>query len=100
MRRDDWVDAAHVRPHGLEFAQCPDDVVAVTANGCFALFSAIDRVPDQDLFLALTVPVNTTVALLHHVGVVRDFQMDEAVTVILQVDTFGRGIGGQQDAHR
>ena len=100
LRCDDRVDATHVRTHGFEFAQRPDDVVAVTANGCFALFSAIDGVPDQDLFLALTVPVDTTVTLLHHIGVVRDLQMDEAVTVVLQVDTFRRGIGGQQDAHR
>jgi hypothetical protein len=63
-------------------------------------FTAIDGVPDQYFFLALTVPVDTTIALLHHIGVVWDLQMDEAVTVVLQVDTFGRGIGGKQDAHR
>ena len=50
LRRDDRVDAAHVRSHGFEFAQCPDDVVAVTANGGFAPIAAINGVPDQDLF--------------------------------------------------
>ena len=64
-----------------------------------ALFAAIDGVPDQYLFLALTVPVDTAITLLHHIGVVRNLQMDEAVTVILQVDAFGGGIGSQQDAH-
>ena len=72
----------------------------MATDGRFALFAAIDGVPDQHFLLALTVPVDTAVALLHHIGVVGDLQMDEAVTVILQVDTFGRGIGGQQDAHR
>ncbi|MNT72184.1 hypothetical protein D3C72_2107620 [compost metagenome] len=72
----------------------------MTANGCFALFAAVYGVPDQYFLLALTMPVDTTVTLLHHVGVVGDLQMDEAVTVVLQVDTLGRGIGGQQDANR
>ncbi|MNR58387.1 hypothetical protein D3C85_1793750 [compost metagenome] len=72
----------------------------MTANGFFALFAAIDGVPNQYFLLALTVPVDTAITLFHHIGVVRNLQMDEAVTVVLQVDTFRRGIGGQQDAHR
>ena len=71
----------------------------MATDGRFALFAAIDGVPDQHFLLALTVPVDTTIALFHHIGVVRDLQMDEAVTVVLQVDTFGRRIGGQQDAN-
>ncbi|MDT4872418.1 hypothetical protein FQZ97_1076000 [compost metagenome] len=63
-----------------------------------AFVTAVNRVPDQHLFFALSVTVDTTVTLLHHIGVVRDLQVNEAVTVVLQVDTFGGRIGGEQDA--
>ncbi|MNZ92630.1 hypothetical protein D3C78_1116600 [compost metagenome] len=55
--------------------------------------------PNHHLFLTLAMAVDTTVALLHDVGVVRDFQVNKVVTVVLQVDTFGSGVGGQQDAY-
>ena len=41
-----------------------------------AVFSAIYGMPDQDFFLTLPVSVDTTIALLHHVGVVGDLKMD------------------------
>ena len=62
--------------------------------------AAIDRVPDQHFLLTLAVAIDTPVALLHHIGVVGNLQMDEPVAVVLQVDAFGRRIGGEQDAHR
>ena len=98
LRRDDRIDAAHVGAHRLQFAQRTQDVVAVATDRGMAFVTAVDGVPDQHLFLALPVTVDTPVALLHHVGVVGDLQVDEAVAVVLQVDTFGGRIGGEQDA--
>src|SRR3990170_3915673 len=55
-------------------------------------------VPDEDLVLLLTMAVDTAIALFHDVRIPRNLDVNEEVTVILQVDTFGGGIGRQQDA--
>ena len=60
--------------------------------------AAIDWMPDQHFLLTLPVPVDTPVALLHHVGVVGNLQVDEPIAVVLQVDAFGRRVGSEQDA--
>lgn len=98
LGRDDRIDAAHVGAHRLQFAQRTQNVVTMATDRCMAFVTAVDGVPDQHLFLALSVTVDTPVALLHHVGVVGDLQVDEAIAVVLQVDTFGGRIRGEQDA--
>ena len=62
---------------------------------------------DEDLPLAvggeealLPVAVDAPVALLQPVRVPRDFVVDEPVAVVLEVQAFGGGVGGEQDAHR
>ncbi|MNV54136.1 hypothetical protein D3C71_1463100 [compost metagenome] len=99
LRRDDRIDTSHVRTHRLQLAQRAQYVLAVATDRSIAFVTTVDGVPDQHLLLALPVTVDSTVALLHHVGVVRDLQVDEAVAVVLQVDTLGGRIGGQQDAN-
>ncbi len=71
----------------------------MAAHGIVGSITAIHGVPDQHLLLLLTITIHTSVALFHHVGVVGDLQVNEPITVVLQVDTLGSSIGGQQDAH-
>ena len=42
----------------------------MASNASLAIFIAIDRMPDQHLFLALTMTVNTTIALFHDTGAI------------------------------
>ena len=75
---------------------------------CWRVLVALaDEVVDEDLPLAvgreealLPVAVDTPVALLQPVRVPRDFVVDEPVAVVLEVDAFGGGVGGEQDADR
>lgn len=60
----------------------------------------IDWVPDEDLGRLLAVPIDPTVALLHDVRIVGNFEMDHQATVVLEVDAFGGRIRRKQDADR
>ena len=71
------------------------------------LVALADEVVDEDLPLTvggeealLPVAVDAPVALLQPVRVPRDFVVDEPVAVVLEVQAFGGGVGGEQDAHR
>src|SRR5690606_12153416 len=95
LRSDHRVHATHVCTHGVELAQRAQDVLLV-ATDRFGVLARVDRMPNQHLALALTMAIDTTVALLHDVGVIGDLQMDEEVTVVLELDTVRRAIRGQQ----
>ncbi len=71
------------------------------------LVALADEVVDEDLPLAvggeealLPVAVDAPVALLQPVRVPRNFVVDEPGAVVLEVQAFGGGVGGKQDAHR
>lgn len=98
LRRDDRIDAAHVGAHRVQLSQGAQDVLAVATDRCAARVATIDRVPDQHFLFALSVAVDTPVALLHHIGVVGNLQVDEPIAVVLQVDAFRRRVGSEQDA--
>ena len=55
---------------------------------------AIDRMPNQDFGVLLTVTIDAAVTLLHDVRIVRDLVW--AVAIILQVDAFGGRIGRER----
>ena len=57
-----------------------------------------DGMPDEGR-LGLAVTVNATIALLHHVRVPRNLDVDQIIAVVLEINTLGRGIGREQDAH-
>jgi hypothetical protein len=99
LRRDNGVDASHVLAHGLQFGEGANDVVPVTAKGILGRFAAIDRVPDQNFVMLLAVSIDPAISLLHDVGIVGNLDVDQAIAVVLQIDAFGRGIGGEQDTN-
>ncbi len=63
------------------------------------LVALADEVVDENSLGLLAVAVDTAVPLLHAVGVPRNLVVDQPGAVVLEVETFGGGIGGQQDAH-
>ena len=77
-----------------------DDVVPVAAERIAARGAAINGMPNQNLAVLLAVTVDTAVALFHDIGIVGNLDVDEAITVVLKVDAFGRSIGGEQYAYR
>ena len=85
---DDRVDTAHVGTHRIEFAERAQDIVTLATLG-------IHGVPNDHLAGALTVAIDTTVALLHHVRVVGNFEMDHQVAVVLEIDALRCGVGRQ-----
>ena len=99
LRRDNRVHASHVLAHRLQFGESTDDVVLVAAKSIAARFAAIHRMPDQNFVMLLAMPIDPAVALLHDVGIVGNLDVDQAIAVVLQIDAFGRGIGGEQDAN-
>ena len=59
-----------------------------------------DEVMDQDFRVALPVTIDAAVALLHPVRIPGDLVVNEARTVILQINPLGRRICGDQNPHR
>ena len=57
-----------------------------------------DEVVDEHALRSLPVPVDTAVALFEAVRVPGDLEVDHPGAVVLKVDAFGSGVGGQQDA--
>jgi hypothetical protein len=45
----------------------------------------------------LTVSVNTTIALFKSIGVVGQFDMNQLMAALMQIQTFGGGIGADQN---
>ena len=88
LRSDHGIDAPHIFTHRFEFLQSADDVVFVTTKRVAARFAAIDGVPNQNLALLLPMPIDPAVTLLHDVWVVGNLDVDQAITIILQIDTF------------
>ena len=74
--------------------------IADLAGGTGGVEAAADEVVDMHLVGLLTVAIHAAIALLHAVGVPGNLEVDQAGAVVLQVDAFGGGIGGEQDAHR
>lgn len=70
--------------------------------GCLAGFRGIkafaNEVEDVNLVVLLSVPIHPAVPLLHAVRVPRDFVVDEAMAVVLEIDTLGGCVGGEKDA--
>ena len=56
------------------------------------------EVEDVDCPRLLAVAVDAAVALLHHVRVPGDLDVDELRAVVLEVDALAGGVGGEQDA--
>src|SRR5436305_13923288 len=63
------------------------------------LVGTADKVSDIDDGCSLAMAINAAIALLQTVGVPGNLVVNEMGAVILQVNTFGSGIGGQQDTH-
>ena len=99
LRRDNGVHASHVLAHRLQFDEGADDVVLVAAKRISGRFAAIHRVPDQNFVMLLAMSIDPAVALLHDVRIVGNLDVDQAIAVVLQVDAFGRGVGGEQDTN-
>jgi hypothetical protein len=59
-----------------------------------------DEVVDEHLIGLLAVAVHAAIALLHAVRVPRDLVVDQPRAMVLEVDSLGSRVGGQQDAHR
>ena len=67
------------------------------ALGGIAAEALADGMPNgRRLFLP--VAIDAAVALLHHVRIPRNLDVDEVVAVVLEVDALGGGIGREQDA--
>ncbi len=66
---DDRIHAAGIGAHSVELAKCPENVLTMTT-------SRVDGMPDDDLALFLPMAVDAAVALLHHIRVVRNFDVD------------------------
>ena len=49
--------------------------------------------------LLLAVAIDAAVALLHHVRVPGNLDVDQVVAVVLEVDAFRSGVGREQDAN-
>ena len=106
---DDRPDLAQVFPDRLDLAGDPHQEFEVGFQvadrlGEVALLPILvalgDEVVDVDLRRLLPVAVDAPVALLHAVGVPRDFVVDQPGAVVLQVQPLAGGVGGEQDAHR
>ena len=74
--------------------------VADLAGDTGGVEAVADEVMDMHLVRLLAVAIHPAVALLHAVGVPGNLEVDQLGTVVLQVDAFGGGIGGEQDADR
>ena len=55
--------------------------------------------PDEDGVFLLSMTVYAAVALLHDIRIPRNLDMDEVITVVLEVDTFRGRVGREQDAN-
>ena len=58
-----------------------------------------DGMPDFDGRVCLPMAVDASVALLHDIGIPRDFEMNHIMAVVLQIDAFGGGIRRNENAH-
>jgi hypothetical protein len=96
--RDNGVHATHILAHRFQFDEGTDDIVLVAAKCVVGRFAAIHRMPDQNFVMLLAVSIDPTVALLHDIGIVGDLNVDQAIAVVLQINSFRRGVGGEQDA--
>lgn len=88
-----WVNAPHVGPHRIQFAKRTQNIVAV------ASFS-IHWMPDDDLIRALPMTVDASISLFHHIRVVRNFEVDHQMAVVLEINALGGRICRQQYPHR
>jgi len=52
------------------------------------------------LLAILAMPINPAITLFHDVRVIGNFDMDQTITIILQIDTFGCRICSKQDTSR
>ena len=73
---DHRVDRDHIGPHCIQLPNGPENVVSQRSI-------RIHGVEDLDFIGTLAMAVDTTIALLHHVGVVGDLDMDHPTTIIL-----------------
>src|SRR5688572_6482520 len=105
---DDGADFTKVVPDLLDLLRRTHQEFQVTfefasGNLLLAFFSLLvalaNKVKDADFLRTLSVTVDTAIPLLHPVWVPRNLVVDETGTVVLKVDAFTGGVGGEQDAN-
>ena len=105
---DDRPDAAEILPDRVDFEDGTHQILVIARD--IAGFDGSvggsrgeafpNRMPDEDGVFLLSMAVDTAVALLHDIRIPRNLDMDEVVTVVLEVDTFRGRVGREQDANR
>jgi hypothetical protein len=105
---DDGTDFAEVLSDGIDFFDHANEEFEIIFE--FAGFSADvqgasggvesgpDEVIDLHFFGALSMSVDASISLFESIGVPWDFVMDEVGAMVLQVNPFGGGVSGEQDA--
>jgi hypothetical protein len=106
LARYHWTDFAQVLPDGFYLERCTHQEFQVSfkiANftcGMRSIEAAADKMVDVNLIGFLSMSIHAAIALLHSVRVPGDLEMYQFGAVVLQVDAFRGGIGGEQDANK
>ena len=66
---------------------------------CLLLPPGTNEVVDLDGVM-LAIAIDAAVALLQSIRIPRNLVMDESMAVVLKIDTFRRGVGGEQECAR
>ena len=61
---------------------------------------SIHRMPDDNLAGALAMAVDAAVPLLHYIRVIRYFEVDHQMAVVLEINALRSSVGRQQYPHR
>ena len=96
LLRDDGADAPEIFADSVDLDDGAHEIfvvsvqvsgIAITAGGHLRKTTS-DRMPNRHPVMLLAMAVDTAIALLHHVRIPWNLDVDEVIAVILEVDAF------------